>query len=281
MATDATTTSAPLADADIFYPASDGKPLAETPKHRDAIYELIIGLQDWFAADPQVYVSGKMFLYFVEGEPRLNVSPDVMVVRGVAKDRNRPTYKTWEEGGKAPDLVVEISSKSSRREDLRTRLALYRDELQVREYFLFDPLGEYLKPRFRGFRLVHGEYQPIPDAEGQMASEVLGLHLRSVDATVRLVDPATGQIIPNRLEALEAALGASQHRAELVRDHEQIIQAQAAAIADRELTIREREMTIRALKLAAGELELARARAELEQERLRLEIVRLQADPTD
>ena len=204
MATDATTTSAPPADADVVYPESDGKPIAETPMHRDAMFELIVGLRDHFANDPEVYVSGNMFLYFVEGNPRRNVSPDVMVVRGVDKDRSRPTYKTWEEGGKAPDLVVEVSSKSTRREDLRTKLALYRDELKVREYFLFDPLGEYLKPRFRGFRLVGDDYEPVPIEDEQMASEVLGLDLRAVGETVRLVDPATGRIIPNRVERIEA-----------------------------------------------------------------------------
>ena len=200
LATDAATSLAPPADADVFYPESDGKPMAETPIHQDAMIELIHGLRDQFADDPEVYVSGNMFLYFVEGNPRRNVSPDVMVVRGVDKNRHRPTYKTWEEGGKAPDLVVEVTSKSTRREDLRTKLELYRDELKVREYFLFDPLGEYLKPRFRGFRLVGDDYEPIPIEDEQMASEVLGLDLRAVGETVRLVDPATGRIIPNRVE---------------------------------------------------------------------------------
>ena len=177
--------------------------MAETQIHQEAMIELIHGLRDHFADDPEVYVAGNMFLYFVEGDPRRNVSPDVMFIRGVPKTV-RDTYKTWEEGGKAPDLVVEVSSKSTRREDLRTKLALYRDELKVREYFLFDPLGEYLKPRFRGFRLVGDEYQPIPMEDEQMASEVLGLDLRAVGETVRLVDPATGRIIPNRVERIEA-----------------------------------------------------------------------------
>ena len=186
--------------------------MAETQIHQEAMIELIHGLRDHFVDDPEVYVAGNMFLYFVEGDPRRNVSPDVMFIRGVPKTV-RDTYKTWEEGGKAPDLVVEVSSKSTRREDLRTKLALYRDELKVREYFLFDPLGEYLKPRFRGFHLIDGDYQSIAVEDGQMASEVLGLDLRAVGETVRLVDPATGRIIPNRLEALDAARAAGHHRA--------------------------------------------------------------------
>ena len=115
---------------------------------------LIHGLQDWFAADPLAYVSGNEFLYFVEGDPRRSRLARRLGRPGIDKCRTfRTSYKTWEEGGKGPDLVVEVSSKSTRREDLRKKFDLYRDELKVREYFLFDPLGEYLKPPLKGYRL--------------------------------------------------------------------------------------------------------------------------------
>ncbi len=189
--------------AEVFYPESDGKPMAETVVHRDVMIDLIVTLKDWFAADPLAYVSGNEFLYFVEGDPRRAVSPDVWCVRGIDKTVNRPSYKTWEEGGKAPDLVVEVSSPSTRREDLRKKFDLYRDALKVREYFLFDPLGEYLKPPLKGYRLAGGEYEPIEPVAGRLPSEVLALHLEADGPEARLFDPATGRRLPTRLEAVE------------------------------------------------------------------------------
>ncbi len=61
-------------------------------------------------------------------------------------------------------MVIEITSKSTKREDKTTKKELYRDVLKVAEYFQFDPTEDYLKPPLQGFRLVEGEYLPIqPD----------------------------------------------------------------------------------------------------------------------
>ena len=89
-----------------------------------------------------------MFLYYEEGDPRKVVCPDVFVTLNVPSNTKRRTFKVWEEG-KGPDLVIEITSKKTRKEDLHKKFDLYRDVLGVREYFLFDPLEEYLSRRFR------------------------------------------------------------------------------------------------------------------------------------
>ena len=60
-------------------------------------------------------------------------------------NRHRRTFKVWEEC-KCPDLVIEVTSRKTRTEDTEQKLELYRDVLKVREYFLFDPLEEYLEP---------------------------------------------------------------------------------------------------------------------------------------
>ena len=216
--------------ARVFYRESDGKPMAETPIHMEAMFDLITGLQDWFAADPLVYVAGNNFLYFVEGNPRRNVSPDVFVVRGIDKARYRGSYKTWEQGGKAPDLVVEVSSKSTRLEDLRKKFDLYRDELKVREYFLFDPLGEYLDPPLQGYRLLEGEYVPIGPEAGRLPSEAVNLHLEADGAQVRLFDPATGRRLLTRLERIEAEKASAREKDGIIREKDGIIQEKDAAL---------------------------------------------------
>jgi len=93
----------------------------------------------------------------------------------------------------APDIVIELTSRSTADEDLEDKKSLYQNVLSVHEYILFDPRGEYLNPRLQGFRLEQGEYVPISLVEGRIASEVTGLHFEANGEDLRLYDPATGQ----------------------------------------------------------------------------------------
>src|SRR5262245_45546994 len=69
----------------VEYPESDGKPMAETPVHRNNMANQIDTLSHRYAAEANVYVSGNMMMYYVEGNPRKHVSPDVFVVFGIPK----------------------------------------------------------------------------------------------------------------------------------------------------------------------------------------------------
>ena len=178
-------------DPEAGYPTGDGKPMAETPLHRDNMIAMIDVLQRRFADDPMTYVSGNMLQYYEPGNKRRHVSPDVFVAGGVP-NRLRKVYMTWVEQ-KGPDLVIEMTSKSTRAEDLKQKFELYRDTLGVREYFLFDPYAEYLNPPLRGYRLVEGQYEPIEPVEGRLPSEVIGLHFEAGGPILGLFDPATGQ----------------------------------------------------------------------------------------
>jgi Uma2 family endonuclease len=164
--------------------------MAETDFHRILLNALIGTLDYRYANEPLVYVSGNLLMYYVRGNKRKHVSPDVFVVKGVEK-KNRLYYLTWEEG-KMPNAIIEVTSKSTRKEDTDTKFALYRDVLKVKEYFLFDPFGDYLKPdRLRGYRLRKGEYVPISLVDGRIPSQVLGLHLERDEDTLGLYDPET------------------------------------------------------------------------------------------
>src|SRR5262249_9818679 len=155
---------------------------AETPQHRDNMGYLIEMLRIWFAHEAMVYISGNMFVYYVPGDRLRHVAPDVFVVIGIRGNTTpiRRRYLVWEEG-KAPDLVIEVTSPSTSEEDLEDKFRIYRDILHVREYFLFDPNEEYLDPSLQGYRLQKGKYAPIKPVEGRLPSEVLGLHLERDD----------------------------------------------------------------------------------------------------
>lgn len=178
------------ADREIEYPTSDGKPMAETDLHRQVMVDLIETLQAYFAADPLVYVSGDLLLFYEEGNPRRHVAPDVFVVRGVPKLPPRDHYLLWREG-KGPDVVIEVTSKTARRVDQTKKRTLYREVLQVPEYFQFDPTEDYLKPPLQGHRLIAGQYVAIEPVAGRLPSLGLGLHLERDGASLRLYDPAT------------------------------------------------------------------------------------------
>ncbi len=188
----------------VDYPTSDGKPMAETESHRQIVVDTIQTTQDHFAADPMVYVSGDLLLFYEAENRNKHVAPDVFVVRGVPKLPLRDHYLLWQEG-QGPDFILEVTSKSTRKEDQTKKLALYRDVLKVPEYFLFDPFEEYLDPPFQGHRLVRKRYVPIESVRGRLPSVALGLHLERAGTELRLYDPAAGRRLPTRAErALEA-----------------------------------------------------------------------------
>ena len=183
------------ASSKVDYPTRDGRPVGESDVHRDRHFDLVQVLRDLFAADPMVYVSGNLLIFYVPGDKRRHVAPDVFVVRGVPR-RQRDNYLVWEEG-RAPDLVIELTSPSTRKEDLVKKFELYRDVLRVPEYFLFDPRDEYLKPPLQGYRLTEGQYVRIePVAGGRLPSAVLGLELERMGSELRLYDPASGRYLP-------------------------------------------------------------------------------------
>lgn len=237
--------------APIFYPESDGKPMAETPVHRNEMMRIIQTLSDAFAGRADVYVSGNMMFYYEEGNPRASISPDVFVTIGVPKLPERRVYKLWEEA--APDTVFEITSPSTRREDLVKKRDLYA-RIGVREYVLYDPLGEYLRPPLHGFRLADGVYQPIePDETGALLSETLRMRLRLAGGRLRLVDLVTGEDLLSPDERLPVASA----RAERARVEAEMERARA----ETERARAETERVRRAEEERRADTEAARADA--------------------
>jgi Uma2 family endonuclease len=212
---------------EIRYPTRDGKPMAESELHMEDMIDTIQVLQDHFSDEPDVYVWGNMLLYYEEGNPRKHVSPDVLMARGVPRKPDRDYYLVWKEG-KAPDFIVEITSKSTKQEDKKKKFVIYRDVLKVSEYILFDPRGDYLDPPLQGYRLVAGEYVRIDPIAGRLPSQVLGLHLERDGEKLRLFDPATGRRLPTPREGREVA----ERRAEEERRRAEDAEADRRRLAD-------------------------------------------------
>lgn len=123
---------------EIFYPSSDGEPLAETSVHADAIINTVIALRQYLQ-ERSAIVLADQFLYYAQGFPRLRVAPDVMVIFNVASG-GRDNYKIWEEG-QVPVVIFEMTSVGTKNQDMGFKKTLY-EQLGVLEYWLFDPKGE-------------------------------------------------------------------------------------------------------------------------------------------
>ena len=164
----------------IYYPSGDGQPVAETFDH---LYVILITIEvlRLYLQHEQACILGNQFLYYEEGSPTKRCAPDVMVIFGV-RPGSRDNYKIWEEG-EVPRVVFEMTSPGTRKEDEGVKKNLYA-KIGVLEYWQFDPKGQWIKEKLRGFRLIQGEYVPIENlCRGTYQSDGLGLRL-VVDGTL-------------------------------------------------------------------------------------------------
>jgi Uma2 family endonuclease len=199
--------------------------MGETDLHRSIMFDAIESLKQYYQGQ-QVYVSGNILLFYQQGNRRRHVSPDVLVVKGL-EQRDRKNYLVWEEG-RPPHVVIEVTSDSTREEDIYDKFEIYRDKVRVAEYFLFDPRAEYLQPALQGYRLEGSEYRPIIQVAGRLPSRELNLHLEECENHLRFFDPATGGWVPTLQESRDAAI-AERQQAEMQRQQaeEQWRQSQA------------------------------------------------------
>jgi Uma2 family endonuclease len=161
-----------IPNPEIFYPSSDGEPLAESYDHLYVIMTTLAMLLAHLKGQ-QATVLADQFLYYAQGFPRLRVAPDVMVIFDV-EPGGRDNYKIWEEG-QVPSVIFEMTSPGTQRKDDVEKKHLY-ESLGVTEYWQFDPRGEWIPDKLRGFRLQGDEelvYAPISDN----LSQVLQLRL--------------------------------------------------------------------------------------------------------
>lgn len=230
---------------EIDYPTSDGKPMAETDVRRDVMVATIETLKMHFAGQ-QVYVSGNILLYYRMGNKRRHVSPDVLVVRGL-EPRDRENYLLWKEG-RAPNVVIEVTSQATRDEDLEDKLEIYRDEIEVAEYFLFDPRSEYLAPALQGYRLSRGRYEPIVPVGGRLPSGELELQLESDGSRLRFYDPAGQRWLPTPQEAHLEALAALERKEAALQQNEAALQQSEAVRRQAEAEVERLRQELAALR---------------------------------
>ena len=228
----------PVGFDDDGYPCEDNKPV-ESTVHDELCAYAKAALRVRYAARREILVASNLGVFFERGNRRALVCPDMFVSFGAGRG-HRSSYKVWEEVG-VPDFVLELLSANTWRRDVEVKPALY-EALGVREFWIFDPLGRLSDPMI-GRRLdASATYRPAPTLpDGGWRSDVLGLDLVLHAGGFRFRDPATGEILPDVVEAAAQRDQATAQRDEAAaqRDEAAAQRDEAAAQRDKEAAARQ------------------------------------------
>lgn len=121
---------------EVFYPESDGKPMAENTLQYRWIVLLIENIRHLFAHDPNVFVAGDLLWYPVEGRVEISIAPDCLVAFGPAQG-DRGSYKQWVERT-PPQVVFEVLSPNNTAAEMLDKLQAY-ERYGVEEVYYYDP----------------------------------------------------------------------------------------------------------------------------------------------
>ncbi|MCA2623125.1 MAG: Uma2 family endonuclease [Microcystis sp. M20BS1] len=213
---------------------SDEPPL-ESDLHLQQITILIGCLERLWQQRTNYYASGNLTIYYNEEQLKKRdfCGPDFFVVLDTEK-RPRKSWVVWGEGGKYPNVIVEILSPSTANIDRNKKKNLYQNTFRTPNYFWFDPESLELQ----GFRLIAGQYQAIAANEnGYLWSEQLELYLGIFDRKLRYFT-VDGQLVPT---PQEAELEQRQAKEQIFLEKEQERKAKEQAILEKEQAILERE----------------------------------------
>lgn len=171
---------------DIYVPGSDWPVTDDQPMETEwQVFEipiLINSLYQLWGNQKEFHASGNMFIHYDPDQLRHRkfLGPDFFLALGVPT-RLRKYWAVWEEGGKFPDLIIELLSHSTRKADLTNKKQIYEKIFRTPDYICFDPDSLELM----GWRLEGGVYQPLqPNEKGWLWSEAAGLWVGPWQGTV-------------------------------------------------------------------------------------------------
>ena len=275
--------SSPLLDPTYVDSEEQDEPLAGQD-HRltiDAIYHAFTTR----LSGPECFVAAELRVHRNPRNLRDYKEPDVLVALGVA-DGIRERYIIPDEG-KAPDLVVEVLSPSSEENsDLDDKVRWYAQE-GVREYVVVDPSGKFAEqPRLQRFRLEAGSRTPeLADADGVLRCRVIPFGLTVREDLVRVVELATGEVLPTPKESEQRRLTAEREAREaLARLWAAEAQAEAAlsdadrARAEARLAEAQKQVADAQAKAAEAQRQAAETRARAAEAQRKTAEARAQAE---
>ena len=213
-----------LTRPEVTYPDSDGQARSENTLQFEWITMVKGNTEVRFLEDPDVFVAGDLLWYPVAGDNTLRVAPDVMVVFGRPKGY-RGSYRQWEEGDIAPQVVFEILSPGNTPLELLRKLHFY-ERYGVEECYYLDPE----KGEATGWRREGGTFANIVDMNGWVSPR-LGVSFQVESGRVALFLPG-GQPFRTWAELAQEA-DAERQRAEAERQRATAAEQRAEQLAAR------------------------------------------------
>ncbi|BAG01339.1 Uma2 family endonuclease [Microcystis aeruginosa] len=204
---------------EVKFPPGDiwsEEPPLESYAHLQQILILLQCLEWLWQERNDYFAAANLTIYYSPNQKKSEYfrGPDFFVVLGTERRLDRKSWVVWGEGGKYPDVIVEILSPSTAKIDRGEKKQIYQDIFRTPDYFWFDP--ETLE--LQGFRLMEGQYQAIePTDRGWLWSDLLGLFLGIYQQQLRYFN-REGELIPTPAEV------AKQERQEKVLALQQIEQ---------------------------------------------------------
>lgn len=218
----------------------DGEPL-ESNRHRIAMNVLIRSFKQGGTARLDYFTGGNMFVYYSSQQVKNQDfrGPDFFVVLGVEPDPTRPGWVVWEEGGRYPDVIVELLSPTTAAIDKGVKKDTYEQVFKTRDYFIFDPITA---DSLQGWHLnLERGYQPLtPNENGWLWCETLNLWIGTWNGTVE-DDEATwlrfynaqGNLVLLPEEAAQQNAEQAQQQVEQERQRAEQAEQRAAQLAER------------------------------------------------
>ncbi|MFP4437593.1 MAG: Uma2 family endonuclease [Chloroflexaceae bacterium] len=207
----------------IHYPESDGQPLADNTRQFHWIVLIKENLEALFQDRDDVFVASDLLWYPVKGQRDICRAPDAMVVFGRPKG-HRGSYKQWEEGSLAPQVVFEVQSPLNGFKEMLDTLAFYKAH-GVEEYYTYDPAPE--RNDLIGFQRQEERLRPIDEMNGWVSPR-LGIRFDTSGAELRIFAPdGTPFRSHEEIELERAAEQKARRQAEQEREQERSARRQA------------------------------------------------------
>jgi Uma2 family endonuclease len=219
----------------------------ESDWHRLAMNLLIEQICWFLRGRKDFFCGGNMFIYFNVEQARNRDfrGPDFFFVNGVPREPLRRWWAVWDEGGRYPDVIIELTSPSTTKEDHTTKKDVYEQIFRTRDYFCYDPDTQTLE----GWHLGDGHYEPLTANErGWLWCKELELWLGTWEGTfmglqatwLRFYD-RDGNVLPIFAEAERQRAEAERQRAEAERQRADAAEAELARLKARLAQLEEKQ----------------------------------------
>ncbi len=226
--------------AEIVYPESDGRPMADNTLQFRWIVTIEGGLEVQFAGDPNVFVAGDLLWYPVEYHPEISAAPDAIVVFGRPKG-DRRSYLQWREDNIPPQVVFEVLSETNTVREMTRKFGFYQ-RYGVEEYYLFDPDRQELT----GWRRVGERLEEIQEINGWVSPR-LGIRFDLSSGELQIF----GSDGRRFLSYQELAAQREREQQEAERQRQEAERQRQEAERQRQEAERQRQEAERALQQAA------------------------------